>query len=551
MDRTDVTGATGATAVTSPEPWWRGAVGYEIYVRSFADGDGDGVGDLRGARTKLAHLADLGVDLVWLTPFYRSPQRDHGYDVSDYLDVDPLFGDLDDLGAFVDEAHALGMKVVADLVPNHSSDQHPWFQDALTGRDAEHRDRYVWRDGAADGGPPNNWVSHFGGPAWTYHPPTDQWWMHLFLPEQPDLNWDDEVVRAEFERILATWFERGLDGFRIDVAHSLVEHPEFLDNPLKGDPPPEGAGPDDVFAAYEHVHDLDQEGVLDIYRAWNRVAAQHDAVLIGEVYLLDPDAVARYVRDQDGLHLSFCFPALHTTWDVDDIATTLRAATSAGGPNFAWPLSSHDDPHAATRFGGGDLGARRSLAYFTLLAALPGVPFLYQGDELGLDDGLIDAAEDPISLRNPGAVGRDGCRTPMPWEPGSGYGFTTGDPWLPFGSNRSDARTAAAQAGDPRSPLARTRALLHARRELPDLLGDLPATWLDVPAPLIAVRRGDTTVVLHVAADSDLDGAPAVPLEVGQARLVFTSADGTDLDGGRLVLPPDAAAILVHGGDRS
>jgi alpha-glucosidase len=526
------------------EQWWRGAVGYEIYVRSFADGDGDGVGDLRGARTKLAHLEALGIDLVWLTPFYRSPQRDHGYDVSDYLEVDPLFGDLDDLTAFVGEAHERGMKVIADLVPNHTSDQHPWFQDALTGRDAAHRDRYVWRDSAPDGGPPNNWVSHFGGPAWTYHPPTDQWYMHLFLPEQPDLNWDDTGVRAEFERILATWFERGIDGFRIDVAHSLIEHPEFLDNPLKGDPPPDGASPGDVFAAYDHVYDLDQDGVLDIYRGWNRVAAEHGAVLIGEVYLLEPEAVARYVRDQDGLHLAFCFPALHTDWDAEDIGTTLRHATTAGGQHFAWPLSSHDDPHAASRFGGSDLGARRALAYLTLLAALPGVPFLYQGDELGLDDGLTDAAHDPISVRNPGAVGRDGCRTPVTWEPGEGFGFTTGTPWLPFGSNRSDARTAAAQEGVAGSPLERTRALLHVRRELPDLTGGLPATWLDLSGPLVGVRRGATTVVLHVAGGAGLDGAHARSVDVGEVDLVYASADGARVEDGRLHLPPDCTAIV-------
>jgi alpha-glucosidase len=525
------------------ERWWQGAVGYQVYVRSFADGDGDGVGDLPGVRSKLDHLEDLGVDVIWLTPFYRSPQRDHGYDVSDHLEVDPLFGDLDDLTALVDDAHARGMRVVIDLVPNHTSDQHPWFQDALTGRDATHRDRYVWRDGHPDGGPPNNWVSHFGGPAWSYHAPTDQWWMHLFLPEQPDLDWADPIVRAEFERILETWFERGVDGFRIDVAHSLVEHPEFLDNPLKGDPPPPDASPAEVFAAYDHVHDLDQGDVLEVYRAWNDIATRHGAVLIGEVYLLEPEAVARYVRDQDALHLAFCFPALHTSWDPVDIRTTLETSATAGGHHFAWPLSSHDDPHAATRFGGGEVGARRALAYFTFLCGLPGVPFLYQGDELGLDDGVTDAHEDPISVRNPGAIGRDGSRTPVTWSPGPGFGFTTGEPWLPFGDNRDDSRTAAAQQGDPASPLERTRALLRVRRQLDDLTSPTDATWLSLDGPLVGVARGAAAVVLHVAADPD--DAPAEVSVGPDAHLAYASVDGTHLDDGVLHLPADGAAIVT------
>ena len=517
--------------------WWRGAVGYQVYVRSFADSDGDGVGDLPGIRSRLPYLADLGVDVVWITPFYRSPQADHGYDISDHLDVDPLFGSLDDLEALVADAHALGLKVLIDLVPNHTSDQHPWFRDALTGRDAEHRDRYVWRDGAAGGGPPNNWVSHFGGPAWTRDDASGQWWMHLFLPEQPDLDWSDAAVRAEFERIVRTWLERGVDGFRIDVAHSLVEHPGFADNPLVGDPPADDAAPHEVFAAYDHVHDLDQPEVLDVYRAWHRIAAEHDAVLIGEVYLLDPERVARYVVDGDALDLAFCFPALHTTWDPDDIRTTLRVASAVGGEGFAWPLSSHDDHRAATRFGGGEVGARRAHAYLALLCGLPGVPFVYQGDELGLDDGVTDDAEDPIALRNPGAVGRDGSRTPVPWEPGHAFGFTTGDPWLPVGTNRSDASTVAVQDGDPSSWLARTRALLAARRDLADLRGGPAPEWLETDDAIVAFRRGDTVVAVHVG-----DGDATLPVAGG------TLAHGTDdevvVRDDVLHLPPDSAAYV-------
>jgi alpha-glucosidase len=525
--------------------WWDGSVGYEIYVRSFADSDGDGVGDLPGIRSKLPYLADLGVDLVWITPFFPSPQADHGYDVSDYLGVDPVFGTVADVEGLVADAHELGLRVMIDLVPNHTSDQHPWFVDALTGPDAEHRDWYVWRDPAPDGGPPNNWVSHFGGPAWTLDEASGQYYMHLFLPEQPDLNWANPAVRAAFEDILDTWFRRGVDGFRIDVAHSLVEDPDFRDNPVVVDGLPADATPDEVFESQDHRYDLDQDGVLDIFRDWNRVAARHDAALLGEVYVLDPERVSRYVEG-DGLHLSFYFPTLKTPWDADELGTMLREATAVGRHRLAWPLGSHDDPRAATRFGGGELGTRRAAAYLTFLCALPGVPFLYQGDELGLDDGDLDPSDatDPIAVRNPGATGRDGVRTPMLWEPGPGFGFTTGDPWLPFGRNRRDEHTPAAQQGVDGSPLERTRALLRTRRELPALRTASSATWLADGAPVLAVQRGDegqTPVVgvLHVG-----DGTATFELPAA-GRVVHASVDGVSVDGTTLTLPADAAALVV------
>ncbi|MEX0835443.1 MAG: alpha-amylase family glycosyl hydrolase, partial [Nitriliruptor sp.] len=474
-----------------------------------------------------------------------------GYDVADYTGVDPMFGSLDDVAALVSEAHDLGLRIVIDLVPNHSSDQHPWFVDARSGPDARHRDWYVWREGGPDGSPPNNWVSNFGGPAWTYDEPSGEWFMHLFLPEQPDLNWANEEVRDAFDDVLRAWAELGVDGFRIDVAHSLIEHPDFLDNPLRGAPPPPGASPSEVFDAYDHVHDQDRPEVLDIYRRWSRVLESHDGLLLGEVYLLDTDEVARYVRDGDGLDLAFCFPVLRTPWDAEAIRSMLERSVAAGGDAFAWPLSSHDDPHAATRFGGGEVGARRSAAYFALLCALPGVPFLYQGDELGLDDGEVSGAfADPIAVRNPGAVGRDGSRTPMIWEPGPGHGFTTGTPWLPFGRPDADEHAASVQAGDPGSALERTRALLATRRQLPDLRGDLTASWPDVDGPLVAVRRGSTTAVLHVAADGADQGAVAT-FEVGDVELVHASADGATVEDGALRLPPDCTAFVVDRTARS
>ena len=531
--------------------WWQGAVGYEIYVRSFADSDGDGIGDLRGIRDRLPYLADLGVDLVWVTPFYPSPQADHGYDVSDYLGVEPTYGTVDDAVTLIDRAHELGLKVVFDLVPNHTSSQHPWFLDALTGRDAEHRDFYVWRDPAPDGGPPNNWVSNFGGPAWTLDEASGQYYLHLFLPEQPDLNWADDRVRAAFADIIDTWFGRGVDGIRIDVAHALVKDERFRDNPLLVEVDP-GASPGERFKAFEHLYDQDQEGVLDIYREWNRIAAKHDAMLLGEVYLLQTERLRRYVEDGDGLHLAFAFATLHTPWDVEQIRTTLGGLVEAGGGHFAWPLCSHDDPRAATRFGGGEVGARRARAYLTLLCGLPGVPFIYQGDELGLDDGTLadDSAQDPIAVRNPGAAGRDPVRTPMLWEPVDGFGFTTGTPWLPFGDNRRPEQAAAAQTGVPGSPLERTRDLLRARRELPALRHGTGWDWLTSAGPVIALRRipeepataAEVVTALHVGAEGSAEPV-SFPLPAA-GRVVHASGDGVEVSGTTLRLPPDTAAIV-------
>jgi alpha-glucosidase len=532
--------------------WWQGAVGYEIYVRSFADHDGDGVGDLPGITERLPHLADLGVDVVWVTPFYPSPQADHGYDVADYLGVEPTFGTVDDAIGLIDRAHGLGLKVIFDLVPNHTSSEHPWFLDARSSRESAHRDWYIWRDPAPDGGPPNNWVAHFGGPAWTFDEPTGQYYLHLFLPEQPDLNWANPEVRAAFVEILRTWFRRGVDGFRIDVAHSLVKDQGFADNPVLVEVAPE-APPKERFEAFEHRYDLDQDGVLDVYREWNEVADAHDGVLLGEVYLLEADRLHRYVETGDGLHLAFAFAALHTAWDADGIRATLGELLEAGGERYAWPLGSHDDPRAATRFGGAELGARRARAYLTFLCGLPGVPFLYQGDELGLDDGELDStsAQDPIAVRNPGAEGRDPVRTPMLWDPGPGFGFTTGTPWLPFGHNRRPEQAVEAQRGVEGSPLERTRELLHVRRELPALRGGTRWAWLTDDGPVLAVLRGpgrdqpearEVVVALHVGTGGD-DEAATIELP-RPGRLVFASDDGARLEGRWLRLAPDVAAII-------
>ncbi len=523
-------------------PWWRGCVGYEVYVRSFADSDGDGVGDLAGLRERLDYLAWLGIDLIWITPFFPSPMHDHGYDVADYRGVDPVYGTLADFDRLLEDAHGLGMRVLIDLVPNHTSHEHPWFKEARASRDSPYRSYYVWRDPAPGGGPPNNWVSHFGGPAWTLDERSGQYWLHLFLPEQPDLNWADPRVADEFDRILRVWLERGVDGFRIDVARGLVKHADLPDNPLIA-PGRVVAGPGNAsaWASQEHLYDLDQPRVLEVYRRWRKIVEPYGALLVGEVYVLEPEALARYVRDQDGLHLSFWFKPLEMRWEPAAVRAALTSALAATD-HLAWVQGSHDRPRAVTRLGGGRFGRARSLALATLLAGLPGVPFVYQGEELGLEDGLVPAAEaqDPISKRaGEHALGRDGCRTPMPWEPGPGLGFTAAErAWLPFGE-RADADTVAVQRADPSSTLCRYRRLLRVRRGLRDLAG-APLEWLGKAGPIVAYRRGSVIVAANCGDETASFEPPS-----GRWRVLYHAArSGEGAAGGAVVLEPCGAVLL-------
>jgi len=522
--------------------WWSDAVGYEVYLRSFADSDGDGIGDLPGLTSRLDHLADLGVDLVWVTPFYPSPMADFGYDVADHVDVDPRFGTLADLDRLVDGLHRRGMRLLIDLVPNHTSDQHPWFRSALEGRDSPDRDRYLWCDPAPGGGPPNNWLSHFGGPAWTFDETSGQWYCHLFLPEQPDLNWANPQVQEDFEGILGFWLDRGVDGFRIDVAHSLVKHPSFADDPVLVELAP-GADPAEAFRSLRHDHDLDQPGVLDVYRRWHELTRPYDAVLLGEVYLDDPAAVGAYVAD-GVLDLSFFFPVLHTTWDPGVLTDVVEATLAHGRGRFCWVHSSHDDRRAPSRFGGGDVGRQRALAFLAFTAFLPGPLFLYQGDELGLEDGVVDpgALADPVSVRNPGAVsGRDPVRTPMPWTPGApNLGFSSGTPWLPLGSNHTAEISVGAQRDDPGSTLHAVRRLLRQRRERQPLGASVE--WVDdAPDGVLAYRRGDLLAILNAGA-----ATVEVPAPDGAATVHVVGTAG--LGQGKLRLAPDSAAVLHCGG---
>lgn len=532
------------------EPWWTRSVGYQIYVRSYADANGDGLGDLPGILERIDHVAWLGADVVWINPFFPSPMRDAGYDVADYCGVDDRFGQIADFDAVVARAHELGLRVVIDVVPNHTSSDHPWFVAARSARDDPYRDYYIWRDPAPDGGPPNNWASVFGGRAWTYDDATGQYWLHLFLPQMPDLNWAHPAVADEFDAILRFWLERGVDGFRVDVAHALTKHPALPDLPevtelADGRRPLTGASR--TFDGLAHVYDFDQPDNVEVYRRWRRVVAEHDALLLGEVYLLDAAAVRRYVADQSGLHLSFWFGPLHCDWDADALRATLREAVAELGRWVSWPLGNHDRPRTASAFGGGAPGRERALALATLMFGLPGLPFVYQGEELGLDDVEVpvDQLQDPIARHSTPERARDRARTPMPWEPVPGFGFTTGgtQPWLPFGP-RTDADTVAGQRADPDSTLRRYRALVAVRREVGDLTADTPTRWLDAPGEaVIAYRRGDALVVANTG-----DDPVAWPLPAGRWRVRFSSTSPDDERRtivGEAALAPRQALVLT------
>jgi len=509
--------------------WWRAAVGYEVYLRSFADGDGDGVGDLRGLLAHLEHLAWLGIDLVWITPFYPSPMADHGYDITDHCEVDPRYGTLGDLDAVIAAAHELGMRVVIDLVANHTSDQHPWFRASLAELHGSYRGYYLWRDGDADGGPPNNWVSYFGGPAWSRDPSSGQWWAHLFLPQQPDLDWSSPHVAAAFDRIVDFWLRRAVDGFRIDVAQGLSKHASLADNPRRSDPMPDD-GPRQAFERFEHRYDIGQPENVAIFERWRALTEPYDAVLIGEVYL-EPEAIGPYLRGH-GLDLAFSFAFVDLPWDATAVSDALRATLRHLGPGSCWTQASHDEPRPPTRFGAGAVGRARALAITTLLAGMPGPLVLYQGEELGLEDGAVpaDAAVDPMG-------GRDGCRTPIPWSTGPAWGFTTGRPWLPMDSwTASD--TVEAQRDDSSSSLHRHRALLSTRRRIDQ---DAPVTWLG-GSSIVAYRRADHLVAACVSDEPEVLEVPS-----GTWAIVFSThatRRSTEVAGPSIGLRPAEAVIL-------
>ncbi|MEU7574480.1 alpha-amylase family glycosyl hydrolase [Micromonospora sp. NPDC049240] len=534
-------------------PWWRSAVIYQVYPRSFADGNGDGIGDVAGIRSRLDHLAALGIDAIWFSPWYPSPMADAGYDVSDYRDIDPVFGTLGEVEALITEAHERSIRTIVDVVPNHCSDAHPWFQAALAGGpDAPERDLFWFRAGRGPDGsrPPTDWTGEFGGPTWTRTTDPDgspgDWYLHLFAPQQPDFNWDHPRVRAEFEDVLRFWFDRGVDGIRIDSAGLLVK---------------DGTLPE-VHPDRPHPF-RDQDGVHDVYRAWRRIADSYpgERALVGEVWLPDRQRFANYLRP-DELHTAFNFDFLGCAWDAaamrDSIDGTLAAHAPVGAP-ATWVLSNHDVTRHVTRYGRADttfsfaakregiptdleLGTRRARAAALLSLALPGAAYVYQGEELGLwevEDIPYELRQDPMWERS-GRVdpGRDGCRVPLPWQGDTPpFGFSPDDataaPWLPQPADWKD-RTARAQAGDPHSMLELYRAALAARRAEP-ALGDGALRWLPAPDGVLAfAREPDFACLVNL-------GREAVPLPAHD-RLLLASGP---LDDDRL--PPDTAVWLRTG----
>jgi len=503
--------------------WWRRGVVYEVYPRSFQDTDGDGVGDLRGVAGRMPYIADLGVDAIWLTPFFASPMRDFGYDISDHCAVDPSFGTLEDFDALVAAAHDHGIKVVLDFVPNHTSDLHPWFEASRSSRESAKRDWYIWRDG----NPPNNWVAVFGGPAWEWDEATGQSYYHAYLPEQPDLDWRNPEVRGAMLAVLRFWKARGVDGFRVDAMRQVLKDPSLRDNPRN----PEHRGPASEYASLipEFTTDLDEvQEVVAAIRS--EIGDEH--LFMAEVTAPIERLVRYYGAEGEGAHLPFNFHLIFNDWSADAIASLIERYESAL-PEGAWPnwvLGNHDQSRVASRVGPG-----QARVAAMLLLTLRGTPTIYFGDELG----MVDVEVPPERVVDP--AGRDPERSPMPWtgEPGRGFCAAGVEPWLPFGDASLNA---AAQEADPRSMLALHRRLLALRRDSDDLAEGAYATLVAGPE-VLAYRRGTGTAVAL-----NLTGAPAVAPVRGEIVLT-TELDGREgerVDGG-LALRPGEGAILREG----
>ncbi|HTB98699.1 MAG TPA: alpha-amylase family glycosyl hydrolase [Terracidiphilus sp.] len=468
--------------------WWKHAVVYQIYPRSFQDSDGDGIGDLNGIRDRLEYLVDLGVDAVWISPIYPSPMADFGYDVADYCGIDGIFGSMQDFDRLLDDAHRLGLKVILDFVPNHTSDQHPWFLQSRSSMDHPKRDWYLWRD------EPNNWQSHFGGSAWELDAKTRQYYLHEFLKEQPDLNWRNPAVKAAMFDALRFWLRKGVDGFRVDVLWLMIKDDEFRDNPTNPGYKV-GQGSREKFLP---VYDADRPEVHELVAEIRGVLEEFgDRVLIGEIYLPVPQLMHYYGQELRGAHLPFNFQLLLCPWTADDLARAINDYVLAL-PNGAWPnwvLGNHDRPRIASR-----IGLQKSRAAALLLFALPGTLTIYYGEELGMQDVPIqsEAAQDPAERRQPGiGMGRDPERTPMVWDDSPQCGFTTNDPWLPIGeANRRVNVQSSRMHSD--SMLALYRRLVELRRAEPALVSG-PLMTLTANDGVLQFVRSDGTKRFRVA----------------------------------------------------
>jgi alpha-glucosidase len=535
------------TTARNSTGWWRNAVIYQVYPRSFADGNGDGTGDLAGVRSRLPYLRALGVDAIWFTPWYASPLADGGYDVADYRAIDPAFGTVDEAERLIADAAALSIRTIVDVVPNHVSDQHEWFRAALAaGPGSPERQRFWFHPGRGPNGdePPTDWVSSFSGGTWTRTTNPDgtpgEWYLHLFAPQQPDLNWNHPDVRREHEDVLRFWFDRGVAGVRIDSATMPVKDPAF----------PDAGG---EHAPGEHPF-LDRDELHDIYRSWRAVADSYaePRMLVGEIWLADQERFARYLRP-DEMHTAFNFDFMMRPWDATELRAAIQSTVDAHRPVGApptWVLSNHDVTRPVTRYGRADssfgfaarrfgiptdltLGHRRARAAALLTGALPGSLYLFQGDELGLpevEDLPLDVLQDPMHFRSEGVdPGRDGCRVPLPWtETGQSYGFGGATPWLPQPTTWGTL-SVEAQDGDPASMLALYREMLALRRAEPALLGE-SFEWLPSDDHMLAFRRDDVLCVVNLGASAPLPQHSEVLLASGE------------LTGG--VLPSDTAVWL-------
>jgi alpha-glucosidase len=520
--------------------WWRNGVLYQIYPRSFADTNGDGIGDLRGITAHLDHLEWLGIEGIWLNPVTASPDADWGYDVSDYTAVQPVLGTIDDLDELVAQAGRRGIRVLLDLVPNHTSVDHPWFVEARSARDAPHRDWYVWADPKPDGSPPNNWVSSFAGPAWAFDDATGQCYLHMFLPEQADLNWWNDGVRDEFDRILRFWFDRGVAGFRIDVAHMIVKDRQLRDNP----PATDADALIDRARGQRPVYNSMRPEVHDVHKHWRALADTYDPprVLVGETFVSEIEQLASFYGNGDELNLAFNIPFVNADFD----AATMRAmveeteAAIPVGCAPVWTGSNHDVQRFPSRWAKGN--ADRARCALLMLLTLRGAVFLYYGDELAMPDTdvTVEQMRDPVSVKLHAFINRDAGRTPMPWsaEPGAGFTAASVEPWLPFGDVA--ACNVAAQREDPRSALHLARDLIALRNELPDLR---EGRYESMPSPdgVWAWRRGESVVVAVNLGEAEaaLDGI------TGTIRIATDRTRDNESLEGTLTLRPDEAVVLT------
>jgi alpha-glucosidase len=513
--------------MTTQNPlWWQSGVVYQIYPRSFMDSNGDGIGDLDGITSRIDYLADLGIDAIWLSPFMKSPMKDFGYDVSDYTDVDPIFGDIGAFDRLVQAAHARGIRIVIDYVPNHSSDQHPWFIESRSSKDNPKRDWYVWRDRKADGSPPNNWVAVFGGSSWEYDPHTDQSYLHSFLTSQPDLNWRNPEVKAAMLDALRVWLERGVDGFRIDVAHFIMKDPALRDNPVNASNQGVAFKPMGQYDTLIHVHDKGHPDVHGIFREmralFDSYSGERPRYSVGEIHEFDWDLWASYYgQNLDELHMPFNFGLVNVAWEagmiqerIDAVETATAKLPKLPAPG-AWPnyvLGNHDEHRIASRIGIGQ--ARVAMM---LLLTLRGTPTIYYGDELGMADGHIppEKEQDPWGKQMPGlGLGRDPERTPMQWNTSPNAGFSPAgvETWLPVADHYTTINVESQQK-DPRSMLNFTKRLLALRRSEAALsVGDYQALG-GLPADVFAFTRataGKTfVVVLNLSGQPRKVNAPA------------------------------------------